>query len=112
MQIQIFKPNHIIQQQIYQVFNQSITLSQVFQQAGNDSTQVKFQDALLQLCTYDTCEQDYNLLLSRAWDHLTVNERHHFDNVLHLLQKWTAFVVTARHTICVVTLSSREDAKH
>ena len=37
---------------VFELFNQSITLSQIFCQAGENPEQMAFNDALLRLCTY------------------------------------------------------------
>lgn len=66
-------------------FNQSITLSRIFRQQGEDPEQIKFVDALLHLRTYSTDEADYNMFKTRFWDNITPEERVKANNSLHLL---------------------------
>lgn len=70
---------------VFESFQQSITLSQVFRQQGDSPEQVAFRDALLRLRTYSTTQEDYDLLASRFWDRLTPDERTRYSTVLHLL---------------------------
>ena len=69
----------------FESFNQSISLNRIFRQEGEDSEQVKFQDALLCLRTYSTTQEDYNLFATRCWDNLTAEEKNKYKDVLHLL---------------------------
>jgi hypothetical protein len=46
-------------QRVYNAFTQSITLSRIFRQEGNDPAQIRFRDGLLWLQTYSTNDEDY-----------------------------------------------------
>jgi len=70
---------------VFESFTQSVTLSRVFRQAGNDPEQEAFRDALLRLRTYSSTEADYNLFQTRFWDNLTPEEHTEFDDAQHLL---------------------------
>lgn len=70
---------------VYESFQQSITLSRIFRQEGDDPIQVQFRDALLRLRNYSTTQEDYNLLKTRFWQYLSPNERTQFRDTLHLL---------------------------
>lgn len=70
---------------VFEAFNQSVTLGTVFRQAGQDPMQVAFRDALLRLRTYSVTQDDYDLLSSRFWDNLSPEQRSEFTDVLHLL---------------------------
>ena len=71
---------------VFESFQQSITLSCIFCQEGEDPEQIKFQDALLRLRTYSTSSDDYELFSTRFWPNLTPEEHTQFNEVLHLLQ--------------------------
>jgi hypothetical protein len=73
---------------VFESFTQSVTLSRVFCQAGNDQEQEAFRDALLRLHTYSSTEADYNLFQTHFWDNLTPEEHAEFDE--HLLPTCTA----------------------
>ena len=47
--------------------------------------QVKLRQALLNLRTYTTTEEDYQLFQSRMWNNLTAEEHTSFKDALHLL---------------------------
>jgi len=70
---------------VFESFTQSVTLSRVFCQVGNDPEQEAFRDALLRLCTYLSTEVDYSLFQTRFWDNLTPEECTEFDDAKHLL---------------------------
>ncbi|KAG6881306.1 hypothetical protein C0995_002339, partial [Termitomyces sp. Mi166 len=69
----------------FESFMQSITLSHIFCQEGEDPDQIRFRDALLRLRTYSTLPDDYNLLSTRFWGNITAEERTRFNDALHLL---------------------------
>jgi hypothetical protein len=52
-------------QRVYNAFMQSITLSRVFCQEGDNPEQIRFRDALLRLQTYSTNVDDYELFKTR-----------------------------------------------
>ena len=70
---------------MFESFKQSVTLSTIFRQTGQDPEQVKFREALLRLSTYSTIPDDYSLFSTRFWNTLTPEQRAEFDDVLHLL---------------------------
>ena len=70
---------------VYNAFTQSITLSRVFRQEGDNPEQIRFRDALLRLRTYSTNVDDYELFKTRFWDNLSEDERQKAKLALHLL---------------------------
>jgi len=72
-------------QRVYNAFTQSITLSRIFRQEGDDPAQIRFRDALLQLRTYSTNDEDYELFQTRLWDKLNEDEKAKARDTLHLL---------------------------
>src|SRR6202050_3581642 len=46
---------------VFESFKQSVTLTTIFHQTGQDPEQVKFREALLRLSTYSTIPDDYSL---------------------------------------------------
>lgn len=69
----------------YQSFDKSVTLQTVFRQAGSDPAQIAFRDCLLNLRTYNTTAEDYNLLSTRFWNQLPQEEKDSFVEEVHLL---------------------------
>ena len=72
---------------VYNSLTKSVTLTQIFRQQGENPNQVKLRQALLNLRTYTTTEEDYQLFQSRMWNNLTAEERTSFKDALHLLPK-------------------------
>ena len=70
-------------QRVYNAFTQSITLSRVFHQEGDNPEKIRFRDALLQLRTYSTNIDDYELFKTRFWDNLSEQQKAKL--ALHLL---------------------------
>jgi PIF1-like helicase len=70
---------------VYNSLTKSVTLTQIFRQEGEDPDQVKLRQALLNLRTYTTTEEDYQFFQRRMWNNLTVEERTGFKDALHLL---------------------------
>ena len=69
----------------YHSFDKSITLQTIFWQAGDDPIQAAFRTSLLDLRTYSTTEEDYQLLSTRFWEKLSQEERNGFVEEVHLL---------------------------
>jgi hypothetical protein len=61
-------------QRVFESFKQSITLSRIFHQEGENPEQVKFRDALHRLQTYSITHEDYELFSTRFWDNLTADD--------------------------------------
>jgi ATP-dependent DNA helicase PIF1 len=78
------KPMAIAGRDVYLSFNQSITLQHIFRQQGNDPVSQQFRDLLLRQRTYSITQEDYNLLSTRFSQHLSDEEIHTFDDVIHL----------------------------
>jgi hypothetical protein len=70
---------------VYNSLKNSVNLTQIFRQQGDDPDQVKLRQALLRLRTYATIEDDYQLFQRRMWNNLSVEERDGFKDALHLL---------------------------
>ena len=70
---------------VFESFKQSVTLNDIFWQAGQEPEQVVFREALLRIWTYSTNLTDFKLFSKLFWDVLPPEEKADFDNVLHLL---------------------------
>jgi ATP-dependent DNA helicase PIF1 len=70
--------------QAFQSLRKSVTLQQIFRQAGADPESVLFRDALMHLRTYATTEADYALLSTRFTTVVPAQEQDQFKNALHL----------------------------
>jgi len=57
----------------------------IIPKTGQSAEQVAFREAFLQLRTYSTTSEDFELFSGRFWDHLTPEQNTEFDDVLHLL---------------------------
>ena len=80
--------NHALTQEgrhVYESFSQSVTLSQIFCQEGENREQVRFRETLNNLRSYSITEDNYGLLAMRFWDVLTPQTRQHFTQQIHLL---------------------------
>jgi hypothetical protein len=111
---------------VFESFNQSITLSRIFRQEGEDPEQVKFRDALLRLRTYSTTQEDYELFSTWFWDNMAVEDLTQFADVLHLLPTRAAVLecntrrlaqlgqpvvrCKAKHSCSIAAKASEEDA--
>jgi ATP-dependent exoDNAse (exonuclease V) alpha subunit len=69
----------------YESFTQSVTLQQVFRQAGQDPQSEQFREALLHMRTYAPTQQDYELLSSRFKDRIPQEEQNTFVDALRLI---------------------------
>jgi hypothetical protein len=69
----------------YESFTQSVTLQQVFRQAGQDPQSEQFREALLHMRTYAPTHQDYELLSSRFKERLPQEEQNTFKDALRLI---------------------------
>ena len=61
--------------------------------------QVAFRNALLNLWTYSTTQEDYMLFSTRFWDVLSPEQHSEFDNALHLLPTRAAVLELNKHCL-------------
>jgi len=84
---------------VFKSFQQSITLDTVYRQQGDSPEQVAFRNALLNLWTYSTTQEDYMLFSTRFWDVLSPEQHSEFDNALHLLPTRAAVLELNKHRL-------------
>jgi ATP-dependent DNA helicase PIF1 len=88
--------------QAFQSFQRSVTLQQIFRQAGVDQESVLFRDALMRLRTYSTSEADYALLSTRFTSVVPLEEQAQFKNALHLFPLRDSVASHNTHTLALM----------
>lgn len=84
------KPLQFAGKDAYLSFNQSVTLQHIFRQQGDDPVSQQFRNLLLHQRTYSITQEDYNLLSTRFSNNVPSEEKHAFQDAIHLFPTRTA----------------------